>query len=178
MDIIDETLKIEGGYVYDPVDRGGETYKGISRRAHPDWPGWIIINRYKSISGFEKLLDGNSELQTLVIDLYERVYLEPFKQIPDEAIRAELFDTAVNMGVGRAAMMLQDALNLLNRNGDLYDDLIPDGMIGAKTMAAYSAVKPAVLLKVLNGLQFMRYFEIVEGNPLQEKYFAGWMQRV
>ena len=33
----------EGGYVNDPDDKGGETYKGISRKANPDWNGWINI---------------------------------------------------------------------------------------------------------------------------------------
>ncbi len=30
----DETMGYEGGYVHDPTDRGGETYKGISSFLH------------------------------------------------------------------------------------------------------------------------------------------------
>ena len=37
----------EGGYVNDPDDKGGETYKGISRKANPDWDGWISIDQIK-----------------------------------------------------------------------------------------------------------------------------------
>ncbi|MFM7564688.1 MAG: glycosyl hydrolase 108 family protein, partial [Planctomycetota bacterium] len=31
----DETMINEGGYVDDPDDRGGETYRGVARRFHP-----------------------------------------------------------------------------------------------------------------------------------------------
>lgn len=32
-----KTLTHEGGYVNDPEDSGGETYKGISRNNHKNW---------------------------------------------------------------------------------------------------------------------------------------------
>lgn len=37
----------EGGYCFDPDDAGGETYKGISRKANPNWDGWISIDAIK-----------------------------------------------------------------------------------------------------------------------------------
>lgn len=37
----------EGGYVNDPDDAGGETYKGVSRKANPNWIGWIILDDLK-----------------------------------------------------------------------------------------------------------------------------------
>ena len=178
-EIIENTLKIEGGYVNDPDDRGAETYRGISRRFHPEWKGWPIIDRYKQAQHFDpKLLDGNDELQRMVVVFYEEEYLSPFMELDDASIRAELFDTAVNMGVGTASEMLQSALNLMNRNGQTFDDLVVDGDIGSKTLEAYERSDKAILLKVLNGLQFMRYVEIVETDPRQEKFFNGWMRRV
>ena len=33
---VKEILRHEGGYVDDPVDRGGETKYGISKRSYPD----------------------------------------------------------------------------------------------------------------------------------------------
>ena len=39
----DKTMGHEGGYVHDPDDAGGETYKGISRRYHPGWEGWKVV---------------------------------------------------------------------------------------------------------------------------------------
>ena len=42
------TAAYEGGYVDDPEDAGGETYRGISRRYHPSWQGWQIIDTLKN----------------------------------------------------------------------------------------------------------------------------------
>ena len=46
---IKKTLKYEGGYVNDKDDRGGETYRGVSRRYHPNWSGWKIVDEYKQM---------------------------------------------------------------------------------------------------------------------------------
>jgi len=37
----------EGGYVNDPVDKGGETYAGIARNIFGSWEGWSIIDAKK-----------------------------------------------------------------------------------------------------------------------------------
>lgn len=38
----EEMIRNEGGYILHNVagDHGGDTYAGIARRFHPDWPGW------------------------------------------------------------------------------------------------------------------------------------------
>ena len=42
------------------------------------------------------------------------------------ALALEMFDTGVNMGTGRAVGFLQTALNVLNRNQQLYPDMVVD----------------------------------------------------
>ena len=37
----------EGGWVNDPNDIGGETYRGISRKFNPKWNGWSVIDEMK-----------------------------------------------------------------------------------------------------------------------------------
>jgi lysozyme family protein len=181
--IIEETLRIEGGYVNDPDDRGWETYKGISRRWHPSWDGWETVDRYKTVAEnvemLDRLLAGNTELQKMVQGFYRTEYLVPFDAIDSDEIRAELFDTAANTGTPKSSTkLLQRALNLMNRNGKTFPDLYVDGAIGPKTLEAYEKSDKAVLLKVLNGLQFMHYVEVAENDPRQEKFFNGWMKRV
>ncbi|HBF18469.1 MAG TPA: hypothetical protein DDW81_00145 [Cryomorphaceae bacterium] len=41
------TSNKEGGYVNDPSDYGRETYRGISRRWHPYWEGWKIVDEVR-----------------------------------------------------------------------------------------------------------------------------------
>ena len=48
----------------------------------------------------------------------------------------ELFDTAVNQGTDQAATFLQRALNVLNKEGSWYPDVMADGCIGPMTLAA------------------------------------------
>lgn len=156
-----ELIMIEGGYVNDPTDRGGETKFGISQRAYP-----------------------TVDIPSLTLEAAKKIYYRDYWQkagcdlIINEDIAVELFDTAVNMGVKSAVQFLQKGLNLMNRNEFNFPDLVEDGIFGSKTASAYKKVDDRILLKVLNGLQFRRYAEICERDPSQEKYFNGWMKRV
>ena len=49
------TMGSEGEYQNDPIDPGGETWCGISRRANPDWPGWSIVDRIKATENIESI---------------------------------------------------------------------------------------------------------------------------
>ena len=157
----EELIGIEGGYVNDPTDPGGETKFGISKRSYPQ------LN-----------------IKNLTLDQARHIYYRDFWQklqldeILKYEIALELFDTGVNTGKETAAMILQRALNLMNRDQKNYPDMAVDGAIGPVTLGAYRKVDDRILLKVLNGLQFMRYVEICERKPSQEKYFNGWMKRV
>lgn len=157
------TIGHEGGYVNRGDDRGGETKYGVSSKWYPDL-----------------------DIKNLTLADAEAIYKKEYwdvknlrlGNIENEAIAIELFDTAVNMGPRTAGRMLQEALNLMNRDGKKFPDLSVDGSIGPNTLITMEKVDPKVLLKVLNGLQFMKYVEIVRNDPEQEINFVGWMKRV
>lgn len=178
------TLEHEGGYVRDPVDRGGETYRGIARRYNPGWSGWVRIDKAKKTRGFPASLQADTTLQADVASFYKQHYWDKFQgdAMPNADIANELFDTAVNMGVSRAVEFLQRALNTLNRDSTLYADMVVDGVFGPKTLAALRAYlkkdKPDYLLKILNVLQGMHYIDTMARSPIQEKYARGWFERV
>jgi lysozyme family protein len=179
-----EVLAYEGGYVNDPDDRGGETYKGVARRLNGDWAGWRRVDRARRERGFPASLERDRELQRLVREFYKQRYWNQFQgdAIPEQAVADELFDTAVNLGVARAVTFLQRALNVLNRNGTLYPDLVDDGAFGPRSLAALNTYlardTAALLLKVLNILQGMHYIEFMTRSPVQEKFARGWLKRV
>lgn len=180
-----KTMGHEGGYVNDPDDAGGETYRGISRRFNPSWEGWSVIDSCKK-NGFDikKCLDVNKDLlNTVVMNFYKDKYWNPFwgDEIDNQAIANELFDTAVNMGVHRAVKFLQQALNYLNRNGTIYSDIVEDGAFGRNTMRAFKSLPKRdydVLYKMMNVLQGMHYMNYMSKSPTQEKYARGWFKRV
>ena len=56
----------EGGYVNDPDDPGGETYKGVARKIHSKWEGWQNIDILKRQPDFQvistKMLNSSRQL--------------------------------------------------------------------------------------------------------------------
>ncbi len=183
-----ETEIHEGGYVNDPVDPGGETHRGISRRFHPDWAGWDVIDRYKTDfpSTFAKLINDDQRLVDWSKDLYRRRYWTPIlgDQLSDQQMANKVFDTAVNQGVATSIRYLQEGLNLLNRNQRDYADVEVDGRMGKATLAASQQFlaleqgRPDYLLKILNLLQAMKYIQIMRSDPSQRKFARGWLNRV
>lgn len=159
-------------------DAGGETYSGIARNRHPTWAGWQWIDQAKE-SGTKADADALSQSTKA---FYWREFWEPIHgdALP-QAVAEEMFDTAVNTGVGRAVKFLQSALNLLNRNGTLYMDLTVDGGVGPATLAAVEALPEKdvpVLVKILNIFQANHYIDIIRRKPTQSVFARGWLARV
>lgn len=181
-----KTLRYEGKYVNDKDDPGGETYKGISRRYHPDWHGWHYIDKAKknTRSRFPQSLETIRRLQTEVAQLYRQLYWNRFwgDKIPQQRLVEKLFDTSVNLGVKQAVMYLQEGLNLLNRNQKNYDDIVMDGLFGRQTLKVLDIYLKqnsyTHLLKIMSILQGMHYIKTMRRSPVQEKYARGWLKRV
>lgn len=155
------TVGIEGVYSNDEHDKGRETKYGISKRSYPH----LDIKNLTLSDAKQIYYDDFWNTKEMDLDLFSL------------SVAIELFDTGVNTGMSKVRKMLQTALNLLNRVETRYPDLIVDGIIGSTTMKALSLTDEKELLKVLNGLQFMWYFEIVDHDHIQEKFFAGWIKR-
>lgn len=187
------TVEHEGGYSNHPNDKGGETYKGISRLNFPNWQGWIFVDEIKdrckdAQRHISANLDGNIRLQEMVqqfyrINFWDALNCEGMPQL----IANELFDTAVNMGTNYAAKCLQNALNKMNRNQKDYANLKVDGDVGNKTIEALKtyqdtnkryAKAETWLLKWMNYFQMKRYDEITNRDEIQEVFIKGWTNRV
>ena len=170
-ELIDELIEREGGYVNHPADRGGPTRFGITKavaRAHGYAGAMAALPREEAAA------------------IYRRLYwLRPrFDAVARRSPRlaAELFDTGANMGPAVAATFLQRALTALNRNGQDYADLVPDGRIGERTIAALDAflavrgsMGEAVLLRAIEALQGERYLRLAERRPANEVFLYGWL---
>lgn len=169
---INEIIRIEGGYVNDPDDSGGETIYGITKKV-------AMENHY---TGDMKLMPVE-----IAFKIYEDKYWEPLKlsTIETMSIRVaeELADTGVNMGINRAGKFLQRALTVLNNRGELYPDLVVDGQVGQKTLRALSEFLSyrglegeSVLYKMLNCLQGSFYVVLSERREKDEKHIYGWFK--
>ncbi len=177
-------LENEGGYVDDPDDQGGETYMGISRRHHPKWEGWERIDQYKKSTRFPEVLDVDAVIRQWVRDFYHDLYWNPIglSKVASQDAAEELLDMAVHLGVKRAVIFLQRGLNVLNRRGRLWNDLVVDGSAGLRTRTAlskYEAMEaPGFLVKVLLLQRGGYYIDRALDREVNEKYIRGWLRRL
>ena len=170
--LIDGLIDREGGYVNHPADRGGPTCFGITE----------AVARAHGYAGAMRQLPREEADR-----IYRRLYwLRPrFDEVAkrSERIAAELFDTGANMGPAVAATYLQRALTALKRNATDYPDLVPDGRVGAQTLAALDTFLArrgqtsgeTVLLRALEALQGERYLRLAERRPANEAFLYGWL---
>lgn len=111
---IAKVLLTEGGYVNDPKDNGGETYKGISRKNWQKWTGWAFVDFAKKKPGFEKQLNANTQLQDSVYAFYKREFWDKIggDMIASQTIANNLVDAAVNEGIRPAVKRAEKIVSM------------------------------------------------------------------
>ena len=146
---IEKTLAHEGGYVNDPDDKGGETKFGISKRSYPE-------------------IDIAKLTRDEAAAIYKRDYWDEVKgdDIDSQVIAEHLFDTAVNMGVNRAAKMGQRIVGATD-----------DGRIGPQSVAAFNECGEIRFDDKYRLAKISRYAWICNKNGDQKKFLLGWINR-
>lgn len=172
-DIISDVIKAEGSYSDNKNDTGGKTKFGITE----------AVARENGYTG---------DMHDLTEDFARKVYYQRYVIEPrfdrvlllSPMIAGELVDTGVNCGQGVAAKFLQRCLNAFNQRGVLWSDLVVDGGLGDKSIAALAAYLKArgsqdgerVLFAVLNAMQSVRYVELSESRQENEDFEYGWQR--
>lgn len=171
--MIDGIIEREGDYVDHPSDPGGATRWGITER----------VARANGYHGHMRDLPQSTARQ-----IYRREYIEKpgFLGICelDLSVGEEVVDSGVNAGQSRAAKWYQTALNLFNRRGVDYRDVVVDGRIGPASLAAHRALiskrgtKDArdMMIDALDGLQFGHYASLSADNSKFEDFMPGWVR--
>ena len=92
-----KVLKKEGGYVNNPADRGGETYKGITRKYHSTSYVWTLIDRLKDECGgvnakFKNKLNLNTQIDAEIRKIYKANYWDKFKldTVPNQKVAEQI----------------------------------------------------------------------------------------
>ena len=122
---IAKVLRTEGGYVNDPDDAGGETYKGIARKFWPAWIGWEIVDKMKSNVGFPKCLNEASYIQAAVMSFYKINFWDKVggDHIASQTIADNLVDSAVNEGIKSAVKRAQSIVDMA-QTGIVSEELV------------------------------------------------------
>jgi len=168
---LEKVLKHEGGYVNDPLDRGAETYKGISRRFYGAWSGWTIVDKYKSYPNVDlnKILKQDEGLNKLVEDFYKTYFWDTMKldNIKHPLVADLMFNFGINMGKTSIIKFVQRVLGISI-----------DGVIGNQTISAINNASEKELAYGLLLECVERYSYIINKDQTQIRFIKGWLNRV
>jgi lysozyme family protein len=156
---------------HDPRDPGGQTAWGISRKFHPGWPGWVLVDRG---------ISSGPQFESLVRAFY-RDFLSPYWDHLPPRLREAVCDAIVNMGPGRAGDQVKGAVEILqhamNRIGGS-EWVKVDGSFGPKTKAAVKTMDPGPLAFAVCAFRLAEYSERARRDPSARVFLAGWLRRV
>jgi len=147
------TLAQEGGWSDDPADPGGATMYGITLLVFRAW-------RHDPRTTPDEL---HAISMAEVDAIYEGLYWNPVRGsslLP--GVGLAVFDAAVNLGVRRAAMLLQRSVGVTE-----------DGAIGPDTLNAIIRVTPGTLLARLSG-EREAFYRSCKEFPI---FGRGWLAR-
>ena len=155
--VFDRVIGSEGGFQADAKDRGSWTGGEVGK-------GKLVGTKYGLAAMTYPTLDIKSLTVQQAKDIYFRDWWTKFGMGGwPKALSFQMFDAAVNHGVGRANQFLQRALGVKD-----------DGVIGPVTVAAVSkADTNDLLLRFL--AERLEYFTNVK---TWDSYSKGWARRV
>lgn len=152
--------QVEGGYVFDPKDPGGETNYGISKRSYPQ----LDI----------KNMTLNGACTIYVNDFIKPTYSDWWVSIGEPNMALFIGGFAVNSGPKPALKIIQ---RLCNNVLDM--SLLVDGVLGDKTLNAIEQLKEPLLSekqvrqKIIGSI--IEYYTSLDRFNI---YGKGWMNRV
>jgi lysozyme family protein len=155
IDIVGDILKREGGFVDNPMDRGGATNFGVTAHTFRWWRN-----------------DPNADIRTLkepeAREILTAIFIDRPKisQLPPELVPF-MSDWAVHSGPFLAIEHLQRALKVT-----------VDGTIGPETLAAAQKANKLDLLRLLIASRIKMIGRIVAKSPQQSAFLIGWLERV
>lgn len=156
-------LKWEGGFVNDPVDKGGATNMGVT------------IGTWRTV-GYDKDGDGDIDVDDLHLltreDVIERVLRPHYwnrwraDEIHNQSVANILVDwvwASGSHGIKRPQLIL---------------GVTADGIVGPKTLAAVNSMDPMELHFRIKNDRIRFIDEICKRDPSQERFRRGWINRI
>lgn len=148
-EIFERLISHEGGYVNHPDDPGGETNWGIT----------LTTARANGYTGSMRHMKRNQAKE-----IYRKAYWERAKCSQyHSAIGFQMFDAAVNHGIGNAIRMLQRAIGVA-----------ADGTVGKITLAAINEKSLDDVLVLFNAERLDFYSKLQTFTT----FGRGWTRRV
>lgn len=166
--ILAAVFAMEGGYVNDPKDPGGETNHGIT----------VAVARDFGYTGSMKDLSQDTATNIYVTNYINKpgfgdiITLSP-------AVGQKVVDAGVNTGTSRSARWFQQSMNSLSRGGVDFPQINVDGKIGPGTIQSFESLRRIrgkvraceLTLKLMDAQQATHY----TGLSKTPQYIPGWI---
>lgn len=165
---------VEGGWVNNPLDPGGETNHGVT----------IAVAQQHRADLVAQGWDG--KMRNLTKEMAQSIYVKDYINKPgfdqlipfSPAVVEKLVDAGINTGTSRSAKWFQDSLNSASRGGKDYPKITSDGKVGPATIQAYrnlqqkrgAVVACKMVIKMLDGKQTVHYLSIN-----MDDFVPGWI---
>lgn len=167
------THGMEGKEVNDPVDRGGHTIYGITKKVFKSysksygWPGKFVDITPKKAKQIGKIM------------YWDKIRGDYFHS---QCVADEVYDSAFHHGVRGGGKLLQRSINVFYHTPQYKGKkkLKVDGIIGDKTIAAINEITRRYEIqfyKCINGERYVKLKRFAWLFPKQMKYFIGWCMR-
>lgn len=151
-------MRWEGGFIDHPNDPGGPTNRGVTQKVYDDWRA----RKGLPMRGVQ-LID-EDEVHSIYGSNY---WLPPRCDLLDTPLDLVQFDTAVNMGVGRAVRFLQASVGCG-----------VDGDFGPGTERAVMNCDVGTVLAAYCNRREKFYRDLAQKNPKFGVFLKGWMNRL
>jgi lysozyme family protein len=153
----------EGGFSNHASDRGGATKYGITKGTLERWKGHPV---------------SVEEVRSLLLDEAKAIYkawywdTNSLDGVHSTPIATCVFDIGVVCGTGSAGKFAQQVANSHGAG-----QLVPDGVIGPKSLAAINSMDAGVFIRAFADRVGAYFRGIVNSRPDQGVFLAGWMNR-
>lgn len=150
-------LKWEGGFVNDPLDRGGATNKGVTIGT------FLSFYPNKTVDDLKRITDD----QWLTI--FKNGYWDPWRadQINNQAVANIVVDWAWASGARTSIRKVQELLGVT-----------VDGLVGNQTITAINSADPEELFDRIKVARYDFVDAIVKRDPSQSRFIRGWKNRI
>lgn len=151
-------LRWEGGFVDHRNDPGGRTNRGVTQKVYDRWR----VRQGRPAQDVKHISD--DEVHAIYAGDY---WLPPRCDLLASPLDLVQFDTAVNMGVGRAVRFLQQSV-----------DCEVDGDFGPGTERAVAGCDIGTVVVAYCQRREAFYRSLAQKNPKLNVFMKGWMNRL
>lgn len=150
-------LRLEGGFVNHPDDRGGITNCGIT------------IQTYREYCGQDKTI---KDLQNMSYGTWEKIMKDGYwdKVKGDEIDNQSLAEIIADWCVNSGAVSIRKVQDLVGCKAD--------GIVGPITLSLINTADARSLHERIWKARQQHYIDIVKRNPKQKVFMNGWMNRL